>query len=244
MHTDDRRTVSGCFLFADHGLTEAAEAILDRCPIRSYRKGELIYSRDCFERAVGVLLSGEAEVLKGRGVVLNTLSAGDSFGVAGLFTENDRYVSDIRAVRPCRVLLLSAPALEQLFAADNAAALGYYPVFVRAHSAFLNQKLDAFSSSSAEGRICGAAAGKYGRLPGGDSPGLFPISAVPWALAGLRSTGVWTVWKPRALCGARSGRSRSCVRSYCRAASADHRFNPCILRVYPVKDIFKKSAKE
>lgn len=32
MHTDDRRTVSGCFLFADHGLTEAAEAILDRCP--------------------------------------------------------------------------------------------------------------------------------------------------------------------------------------------------------------------
>ena len=116
MHTDDRRTVSGCFLFADHGLTEAAEAILDRCPIRSYRKGELIYSRDCFERAVGVLLSGEAEVLKGRGVVLNTLSAGDSFGVAGLFTENDRYVSDIRAVRPCRVLLLSAPALEQLFA--------------------------------------------------------------------------------------------------------------------------------
>lgn len=117
MHTDDRRTVSGCFLFADHGLTEAAEAILDRCPIRSYRKGELIYSRDCFERAVGVLLSGEAEVLKGRGVVLNTLSAGDSFGVAGLFTENDRYVSDIRAVRPCRVLLLSAPALEQLFAA-------------------------------------------------------------------------------------------------------------------------------
>ena len=103
MHTDDRRTVSGCFLFADHGLTEAAEAILDRCPIRSYRKGELIYSRDCFERAVGVLLSGEAEVLKGRGVVLNTLSAGDSFGVAGLFTENDRYVSDIRAVRPLAI---------------------------------------------------------------------------------------------------------------------------------------------
>ena len=125
MHTDDRRTVSGCFLFADHGLTEAAEAILDRCPIRSYRKGDLIYSRDCFE---------------------------DSFGVAGLFTENDRYVSDIRAVRPCRVLLLSAPALEQLFAADNAAALGYIR-FLSGRICFLNQKLDAFTSSSAEGRI-------------------------------------------------------------------------------------------
>ena len=105
MHADDRRILSSCFLFADHGITDAAEAILDRCPVQSYRKGELIYSRDCFERAVGVLLSGEAEVLKGRGVVLNTLAAGDSFGVAGLFTEHDRYVSDIRAVRPCRVLL-------------------------------------------------------------------------------------------------------------------------------------------
>lgn len=242
MHTDDRRTVSGCFLFADHGLTEAAEAILDRCPIRSYRKGELIYSRDCFERAVGVLLSGEAEVLKGRGVVLNTLSAGDSFGVAGLFTENDRYVSDIRAVRPCRVLLLSAPALEQLFAADNAAALGYIR-FLSGRICFLNQKLDAFTSSSAEGRIVVWLLENMV-----DSrvviPGAIPISAVPWALAGLHSTGVWTVWKPRALFGARSGRSRSCVRSYCRAASADHRFNPCILREYPVKDIFKKSAKE
>ena len=242
MHTDDRRTVSGCFLFADHGLTEAAEAILDRCPIRSYQKGELIYSRDCFERAVGVLLSGEVEVLNGRGVVLNTLSAGDSFGVAGLFTEKDRYVSDIRAVRPCRVLLLSAPALEQLFAADNAAALGYIR-FLSGRICFLNQKLDAFTSSSAEGRIVVWLLENMV-----DSrvviPGAIPISAVPWALAGLRSTGVWTVWKPRALCGARSGRSRSCVRSYCRAASADHRFNPCILRVYPVKDIFKKSAKE
>ena len=200
MHTDDRRTVSGCFLFADHGLTEAAEAILDRCPIRSYRKGELIYSRDCFERAVGVLLSGEAEVLKGRGVVLNTLSAGDSFGVAGLFTENDRYVSDIRAVRPCRVLLLSAPALEQLFAADNAAALGYIR-FLSGRICFLNQKLDAFTSSSAEGRIV------VWLLENMDDsrvviPRAIPISAVPWALAGLRSTGVWTVWKPRALCGA------------------------------------------
>lgn len=184
MHTDDRRTVSGCFLFADHGLTEAAEAILDRCPIRSYRKGELIYSRDCFERAVGVLLSGEAEVLKGRGVVLNTLSAGDSFGVAGLFTENDRYVSDIRAVRPCRVLLLSAPALEQLFAADNGRCPWLYPVFVRAH--LLPQpEAGRLYLLFRGGAHCGVAAGKYGRFPGGDPPGLFRSQPYPGPLAGL-----------------------------------------------------------
>ena len=53
-------------------------------------------------------------MLKARGVVLNTLLPGDSFGVATLFTESDRYVSDIRAVRPCRVLLMSAPILEEL----------------------------------------------------------------------------------------------------------------------------------
>ena len=50
------------------------------------------------------------------------------------------------------MLLLSAPALEQLFAADNAAALGYIR-FLSGRICFLNQKLDAFTSSSAEGRI-------------------------------------------------------------------------------------------
>lgn len=152
MHTDDRRTVSGCFLFADHGLTEAAEAILDRCPIRSYRKGELSTPGTALNGRWECCSPGRRKCSRGRGVVLNTLSAGDSFGVAGLFTENDRYVSDIRAVRPCRVLLLSAPALEQLFAADNAAALGYIR-FLSGRICFLNQKLDAFTSSSAEGRI-------------------------------------------------------------------------------------------
>ena len=39
---------------------------------KHYRKGEIIYSREQFERAVGILLSGGASVLKGRGVVLNT----------------------------------------------------------------------------------------------------------------------------------------------------------------------------
>ena len=53
---------------------------------------------------------------------------------------------------PAGCLLLSAPALEQLFAADNAAALGYIR-FLSGRICFLNQKLDAFTSSSAEGRI-------------------------------------------------------------------------------------------
>ena len=152
MNAEDRKIVSNCFLFSDHGLSAETEAILDRCPIKSYRKEPLIYSRELFERAVGIVLSGEAEVLKARGVVLNTLLPGDSFGVATLFTESDRYVSDIRAVRPCRVLLMSAPILEELFAADHATALGYIR-FLSGRICFLNQKLDAFTSSSAEGRI-------------------------------------------------------------------------------------------
>lgn len=178
---------------------------------------------------------------KGRGVVLNTLSAGDSFGVAGLFTENDRYVSDIRAVRPCRVLLLSAPALEQLFAADNAAALGYIR-FLSGRICFLNQKLGRLYLLFRGGAHCGVAAGKYGRFPGGDPRGYSDLSrtlgigraSLYRCLDGLEAQGAR---------GARSGRSRSCVRSYCRAASADYCFNPCILRVYPVKGYIQKVCK-
>ena len=90
-----RKIVSNCFLFSDHGLSAETEAILDRCPIKSYCKEQLIYSRELFERAVGIVLSGEAEVLKARGVVLNTLLPGDSFGVATLFAPNPTAMSRI-----------------------------------------------------------------------------------------------------------------------------------------------------
>ena len=144
-------------------------------------------------------------MLKARGVVLNTLLPGDSFGVATLFTESDRYVSDIRAVRPCRVLLMSAPILEELFAADHATALGYIR-FLSGRICFLNQKLDAFTSSSAEGRIVvwllENREGNQVVIPKGYAdlkphPGHRPGLALPvsgWA------------WKLRALCSAGSAK--------------------------------------
>ena len=42
---------------------------------------------------------------------------------------------------------MSAPILEELFAADHATALGYIR-FLSGRICFLNQKLDAFTSSS------------------------------------------------------------------------------------------------
>lgn len=92
-------------------------------------------------------------MLKGRGVVLNTLSAGDSFGVAGLFTENDRYVSDIRAVRPW-------PGAAAQHSGSGTALCGrQWPLplaisgFCPGASASSIRSWDAFTSSSAEGRI-------------------------------------------------------------------------------------------
>ena len=51
-----------------------------------------------------------------------------------------------------RLIWRKAPILEELFAADHATALGYIR-FLSGRICFLNQKLDAFTSSSAEGRI-------------------------------------------------------------------------------------------
>ena len=149
---EQNRILSHCFLFQENGVSPAAQLILERCPVCHYRKGEIIYSREQFERAVGILLSGGASVLKGRGVVLNTLSPGDSFGVASLFTDSDRYVATVVADRSATVLLLRDEHLRELFAADGSTSLGYIR-FLSNRICFLNRKLDAFTAPSAEGRV-------------------------------------------------------------------------------------------
>lgn len=144
--------LSQCFLFRGASPSPAVWAILEQCPVRQYHRGEVIYSRQQFQRAVGILLSGGADILKGHGVVLNTLGPGDSFGVAGLFTQNKHYVSTVSANRPTCVLLLTGQHLQELFAADGTIALRYIG-FLSDRICFLNRKLDSFTASSAEARI-------------------------------------------------------------------------------------------
>ena len=147
-----RRAVQHSFLFDGTPLTPAVLALLETCPQREYARGEEIFSPERFTRAAGVLLAGQAQVVKRHGVVLNTLGPSDCFGVARLYTEDVRYVSTVLAARTTRVLFLDAAALEELFRLDGAIGMRYIR-FLSDRIRFLNRKVDAFTSASPEDRL-------------------------------------------------------------------------------------------
>ena len=133
-----------------------------------YEKGEMIYGRGQFQRALGVLLSGRAEAVAQERSSLTVFHAGDAFGAAALFG-GEEYVSSIVAATACRVQYIPEDVLQQLFLAYPQTALNYI-TFLSGKIRFLSGKIAAYASQGVEGRLycwlrtnCDEA----GRLPTG-----------------------------------------------------------------------------
>lgn len=121
--------------------------------LRSFARGEVIYSPAHFECSIGLFLSGSAQVEKSGGtVILNTLRPGDWFGVAALFSQSRRYVATVRAASSCRVAFFTHEGLTGMFAAEPVIGLNYIS-FLSSRIHFLNRKIDQFTAVSAEEKL-------------------------------------------------------------------------------------------
>lgn len=145
------------FLFS--GVDSAAADRLfssSGCSCAEFEPEERIYTRTSFQKSMGVVLSGRLKAVKmppgGTSTVLNTFLCGDVFGVAGLFGNSDRYVSEIVAMRRSRVLFLQQQLLRDLFHSEPAAAENYI-AFLSDRIRFLNTCIDHFTGGSAESRL-------------------------------------------------------------------------------------------
>ena len=144
------------FLFA--GIPEEEQEALWAAlsPPREFAKGESIYSCHDFQRALGILLQGEAEVSRsaadGHRVVMNRLKAGDSFGAAALFGECPSYVTEIRAAVRCRVQFIPQVEMLQLMQRDFRLAENYIR-FLSDRIRFLNGKIAAFTDGQTDDRL-------------------------------------------------------------------------------------------
>ncbi len=136
------------FLFRD-----AAEALkeLDLPREVCYEKGDIIYGRNNYKRALGVLLSGKAEAVARERSALSTFHAGDAFGAAALFG-GEEYISFIRALAPCKVQYIPEETLQRLFREYPQTAMNYI-TFLSGKIRFLNGKIATYTSASVEGRL-------------------------------------------------------------------------------------------
>ena len=143
-------------LLRQHFLFQGAEELLsDALALGAERfsRGETICDPATAERALGIVLEGRAEAVAPtrERAVLAAFGPGDTFGAAALFG-GEGYVSRIRAVTGCTVLLLPEALLRQWFARCPRMAVNYI-AFLSGRVRFLNGKIAIFTQDSTQHRL-------------------------------------------------------------------------------------------
>ena len=125
------------------------------CTVRAFTAGDVIFSPEQGQSAIGWLLDGKAEIStpdQGKHTLLRFLSVGEPFGVASLFS-SEPYVSVIVAKKSCRVFFLTEIATRRLLETSSA-FLYQYLEFLSSRIRFLNRKIGYLTAGSTERRLC------------------------------------------------------------------------------------------
>ena len=133
-------------------LRESVENSRFAC--RTYSSGEVIYSPDKEEKRLIIFRKGEASVYsadESRSVLLRTVSAGETVGVANLFS-SEKFVSRIIADKKCETLEITATDFKSLIENDNAILYNYIS-FLSNKICYLNKKIIYLTAGSAERRL-------------------------------------------------------------------------------------------
>lgn len=125
--------------------------ILEDSDLLRVEKGDVVYAPRRFRRCLGVVLRGRVRVSR-ESLLMSTLSAGDVFGAAALFTGGGDYPITLTALTRCEALLIPEESIRRLlrecgpFAED-------YAAYLSGRIRFLSQRLEAVSNPSAEGKL-------------------------------------------------------------------------------------------
>lgn len=135
-------------IFSSVSVENLEKTVKDYSELISYQKGDMIFSRDSYRRAIGVVVSGKAQVKKGK-MPLSVHSAGDIFGAVTLFSDSDRYATDIFAATPCKVLFVSREGILSLIT-ENPTVSESYIAYLSNRIYFLNSRLESLTAGSIE----------------------------------------------------------------------------------------------
>ena len=143
-------------LLHDHFLFQGAEELLHEAQslgVSRFSRGDTICDPATAGRALGIVLEGRTEAVAPtrEKAVLAVFGPGGTFGAAALFG-GDGYVSRIRAVTACAVVLLPEELLRQWFQRCPQMAVNYIG-FLSSRVRFLNGKIAIFTQDSAQHRL-------------------------------------------------------------------------------------------
>ena len=158
--------LSNFFLFRNLEESEIADILGSReMKVRSYAKGEVIFSPDGFEKNIGFVIKGRCEVRRskqdGHDVVLNTLNQYDSFGVLAAFSCED-FPTEVYAVASTDILFFDKSEILD-FMYRNPVILTNVIEFLTSRINFLNKRIATFTCSSVEDKLASFILSEYAR---------------------------------------------------------------------------------
>ncbi len=126
----------------------------EKADIISFRNGQSISDHLKENPSLAILLQGSATVQNQEGdpACLQILKEHAVFGVANLFSKDNRTVSNIVAQKETVLCCFSAPTIEEWMRSNPAFAMDYIR-FLSDRIRFLNQRLTAFTASDTTDRV-------------------------------------------------------------------------------------------
>lgn len=119
--------------------------------IKSFKKGETVFSEENFIPCVCVILEGSAIVRKG-GTVISHLKKYDLYGAAFLYNDISVFRNTVTALTPLSVAVLSKDGTDILLKSDPDFSLGYIK-YLSHRVTFLNDKIEGYTAQSAEEKL-------------------------------------------------------------------------------------------
>ena len=118
------------------------------CRKTAYSEGDIIFSKEKFERAIGIILEGRASVYTPDGsVMIRRLKKHDCFGIATLFNDENRYISKIVAIDYCKVFFIPERVVIDFVEEYPRFAINCIALQSK-KTRYLNILIDIYSSSS------------------------------------------------------------------------------------------------
>lgn len=119
--------------------------------IKSFKKGETVFSEENFTPCICVILEGSAIVKKGE-TVISHLKKYDLYGAAFLYNDISVFRNTVTALTPLSVAVLTRDGTDILLKSDPDFSLGYIK-YLSHRVTFLNEKIEGYTAQSAEEKL-------------------------------------------------------------------------------------------
>ena len=122
--------------------------------LKSFSKGQVVFSPQNQERCIGLIVTGQASVSKGaqNHLIISKLQAGELFGAVTLFSGKKKFVNTITASTPCRIIFFYYDSVLELMKIEPLVWQNYIS-YLSDRIYFLNDRIDEFTACSASGKL-------------------------------------------------------------------------------------------